>query len=112
MVDVERFRAELARRRAELEQALTTSGRFSKPVELDQASVGRLSRMDAIQQQEMALAAQRRHGHELARIDAALKRIEAGDYGWCVQCDAEIPERRLALDPAAPLCVQCAGKGT
>jgi DnaK suppressor protein len=59
----------------------------------------------------MALAAQRRHAQQIARIDAALQRMEAGDYGYCVQCDAEVPARRLELDPAAPLCVGCAGKG-
>lgn len=54
------------------------------PVTLDQESVGRLSRIDAMQVQAMALAAQRQRQAERSRIDAALMRIDSGDYGWCV----------------------------
>lgn len=77
-------------------------------VTLDQQSVGRLSRMDAMQAQSMALAAQRRRDAELQRIEQAFKRLEDGDFGYCVECDAEIPLKRLELDPAATHCVACA----
>lgn len=79
-------------------------------VTLDQQSVGRLSRMDALQAQSMALAAQRRRENELQRIEEAVRRLEEGDFGYCVECDAEIPLKRLELDPAASHCVACAGK--
>lgn len=91
---------------------LTESGAHSRaPVELDQTRVGRLSRMDAIQQQAMALEADRRRTIELHRIDAALKRIEDGEYGYCLQCGGEIAAKRLDLDPTAPLCINCAREG-
>lgn len=77
-------------------------------VELDQTRVGRLSRMDALQNQAMALEAERRRRLELQRIDASLKRLEAGDYGYCVACGERIPVRRLELDPTLPTCVACA----
>lgn len=77
-------------------------------VTLDQQSVGRLSRMDAMQAQSMAVAAQRRRDNELQRIEQAFKRLEQGDFGYCVECDAEIPLERLELDPAATHCVTCA----
>lgn len=79
-------------------------------VELDQTRQGRLSRMDAMQQQAMAAETGRRRTAELPRVDAALARIDAGDYGFCRHCDEAIPEGRLRIDPAATLCVGCAEK--
>ncbi len=79
-------------------------------VELDQTSVGRLSRMDALQAQAMALETGRRRETELKKIELALGRIEAGEYGFCASCDEEIPLKRLEMDPATPICVNCASK--
>ncbi|MDB2437773.1 TraR/DksA C4-type zinc finger protein [Hellea sp.] len=79
-----------------------------KPVALDQQSVGRLSRMDSLQVQAMDKAQETARQKRLVRIDAALIRLEAGDYGYCVTCDEEIGARRLELDPAVPLCIRCA----
>ena len=78
------------------------------PVELDQQAVGRLSRMDALQVQAMALETSRRRGVELRRIATALARIDEGEYGYCLECGEEIAVRRLELAPAAPLCIACA----
>ena len=78
------------------------------PVELDQQAVGRLSRMDALQVQAMALETSRRRAVELRRIAAALARMDEGDYGYCLECGEEIAARRLELDPAVPLCIGCA----
>ncbi|QIG80044.1 TraR/DksA family transcriptional regulator [Stakelama tenebrarum] len=78
------------------------------PVPLDQESVGRLSRMDAMQVQAMALAADRRRQAERARIDAALARIEEDEFGWCVECGDAIAPARLAHDPAVSHCINCA----
>jgi len=78
------------------------------PVELDQSAVGRLSRMDAIQQQAMAAAQSRRRAGRLRAIAAALKRIDEDEFGWCEACGEEIAMRRLELDPAAPRCIGCA----
>lgn len=82
----------------------------TRPVKLDQSSVGRLSRMDAIQSQAMAQENKRRRSVQLLRISAALERIEAGEYGYCAACDEEINRRRLEVDPAAPFCVSCASR--
>ena len=84
-----------------------TSGERA-PVELDQQAVGRLSRMDALQVQAMALETSRRRAAELQRIAAALARIDEGEYGTCLECGEEIAVRRLELAPAAPLCIACA----
>ena len=86
----------------------TAAGR--RPVALDQQSVGRLSRMDALQDQAMALATEERRRLRRRQIEAALRRIEAGEFGFCAVCGEDIPPRRLALDPAIATCVGCAGR--
>ena len=80
-----------------------------KTVELDQQSIGRLSRMDALQQQQaMAKADGVRRAGARRRLVAALDRIETGDYGFCGDCGEPIAEKRLEIDPAITLCVSCA----
>ncbi len=92
----------------ELAALSETAAEDRKPVSLDQQSVGRLSRQDSLQVQAMAKAANARRAGELRRIDAALHRIEEGEYGWCVECGEAIGEKRLEIDPAAPRCRACA----
>ena len=85
-----------------------TAAEDRKPVGLDQQSVGRLSRQDSLQVQAMAKAAEARRTAELRRIDAALQRVEDGEYGYCVECGEAIDPKRLEIDPAAPRCRDCA----
>ncbi len=80
----------------------------SAPVELDQARVGRLSRMDAMQHQQMAKAAARLVDIERQRIQTALRRMESDEYGYCILCDEEIAEKRLRFDPSLLTCISCA----
>lgn len=107
-MDLEAARDRLTAARAELEALREQSAEARAPVTLDQQSVGRLSRMDALQGQAMAQAAEQRRATETARIDAALIRIDDGSYGECLRCGKEIAEKRLEIDPAATLCVDCA----
>lgn len=96
---------------AELEELRETSEQSSaarKPVMLDQQSVGRLSRMDAIQQQAMAAAQEARRLGRVRAIDAALTRIDSGDFGWCDDCGDFIGRKRLEYDPCLMLCLDCA----
>ncbi len=104
----EPFKKRLQDERAEILKAVHDTSDNRKPVELDQQSVGRLSRMDAIQGQAMAKAQEGRRQQRLMLIEAALKRYEAGDYGYCTECDELIPLGRLDVDPAVPRCVGCA----
>ncbi len=112
MQDTETIREALLAKREELKQLDESSAADSATVELDQQKVGRLSRMDALQAQEMALATKRRREIEHGRIDAALKRLDDDTYGECLGCGEEIGEKRLALDPATPTCIDCARKGS
>jgi DnaK suppressor protein len=110
-IDETEIRARLEAEKAELQRLADATAGDAKPVELDQTKVGRLSRMDAIQIQAMSAEAGRRRALEIQRIDAALKRIDEGGYGYCTACGDEIATKRLESDPAAPLCIGCAGRG-
>lgn len=107
MTAEEARKALLARREA-LRREAATNADARDTVELQQDSVGRLSRMDALQQQAMAQASERRRQAESSRIEAALARIDAGEWGYCVNCGEDIAEARLAHDPSVAACVKCA----
>ena len=92
--------------KAKLTEALATSTDSARTVELDQP-IGRLSRMDAIQQQKMARANRRSHELRLGLIAAALAAIERGEYGLCRVCEEPIGMARLKAKPETPLCLGC-----
>ena len=109
-VDNKQFRDRLLALRDELENIAATSEESAAVVELDQSKVGRLSRMDAIQAQAMAQASGQRRDETMRRIAAALRRIDDGDYGICIECAGAIDPRRLEFDPTVALCIDCASK--
>ena len=109
-IDLAHYKKILLHRQKEIIAMQQTTNDSTRPVDLDQSSVGRLSRMDAMQSQAMALENKRRREIELTRIDAALERIKEEEYGYCAACDEEIDQRRLSVDPANPFCVKCASK--
>ena len=89
-------------------KAQETGDQAEQTVELDQTRVGRLSRMDAMQAQAMSKETGRRRRVKLLQIDAALKRIEEDDYGYCQECGEDIAPARLGVDPTVLLCITCA----
>jgi len=93
---------------ADLEALSETSSEARETVVLDQQSVGRLSRMDAMQGQAMAKAAEQRRRARVSMIKAALQRLDDGEYGECEECGEPIPAGRLAIDPTVTACVACA----
>ncbi|MCP5110114.1 MAG: hypothetical protein GY953_04690 [bacterium] len=101
------YRELLISLRAELEAALAADAEETSPVEPDRA-IGRLTRQDAIQSQQMALEIRRRNQGRLRQIEQALKRIEDGSYGECARCEEEISEARLKVRPETPICIDCA----
>lgn len=107
---IEKFRQMLEKLAAEVRASLSESSDQTKPVALD-SSIGRLSRMDAMQSQQMALALKQRQQAQLSRVERALQSIENGTYGKCRRCGGEIAEERLEVQPDAILCVKCASQG-
>lgn len=106
----EKFKQTLLAMQAELRAADAETADQRAPVELDQQTVGRLSRMDALQVQAMAKESSRRRAVQMLRITAALMRLEEGEYGFCTECGDEIAERRLEVDPTSPHCIGCASR--
>jgi DnaK suppressor protein len=104
------LRQHLTRLRKELESIAETGAESSQVVELDQAKVGRLTRMDAMQAQAMAQATGQRREQMLRKIEAALSRIDNNDFGVCRVCAEPIPIQRLKIDPTATRCVDCASE--
>ena len=107
---VDGFHQQLLALRHELLEQKESAQEASATVELDQARVGRLSRMDAMQAQQMAMETDRRREIHLQKIDGALHRIESGDFGYCFVCGEEIDLRRLEVDPTNTRCIGCAEK--
>lgn len=107
---LEELRRELERELTRLQRSMRSTEAASNPVALDQTSVGRLSRMDAMANQEMAKALhEREQGLEL-QITEALQRIDEGRYGTCETCGAALPYGRLLVMPEARTCAGCGGR--
>ena len=109
-VGITNFKQQLESQQQNLQIQLQQSDDSTKPVTLDQQSVGRVSRIDAIQQQQMASA---NRGHTIAllkQVDAALKRIESDLYGLCLACDEPIALLRLQAQPHTANCISCQSK--
>ncbi|MCY4460108.1 MAG: TraR/DksA family transcriptional regulator [Albidovulum sp.] len=103
----------ILRKRLEAElQAILNDEQSSKEsrsvVKLDQTAIGRLSRMDSLQAQAMALASSRRRHNALKKIRAALQRCEDSEFGYCTNCGNPIAQARLEFDPSVATCIECA----
>ncbi len=106
--EIAAYRAQLTEALAALDRDDTRGASGQKTVDLDQQAVGRLSRMDALQNQAMAKATGARRTAQRKRIHAAFARMDAGEFGYCEDCGEEIPTPRLDLDPCVIKCVSCA----
>lgn len=102
----DQLRAQLLGMRRLLEERLQVLRQETLPVSLDQA-VGRLARIDMIQQQQMASGQQQRLNVELRQVEAAMDRLSQKQFGLCVQCRNPIPFERLKIRPVTILCHQC-----
>jgi DnaK suppressor protein len=90
----------------EIARLLASSSAGAEPVNLDQP-IGRLSRMDAMQQQSMVQANRTASRRQLELVNAALRRIQEHEYGFCLGCEEAIPFSRLKVKPETTLCIDC-----
>lgn len=107
-LNLSEFKALLLQYQEELLKVEASGEAASQVVELDQTTVGRLTRMDALQAQAMSVTADQRRKLELQRITAAFKRLETGDYGCCLSCGEIINPLRLKSNLTVTLCIDCA----
>ena len=101
------FRPYIVKRLAEIEQELVELAESTEVIAPD-VSIGRLSRLDSMQHQQMALAGKQRHEEERTRLVTAEFRIDEGTYGSCLLCGNDIATERLEYQPDAVSCVPCA----
>ncbi len=106
--DLQRYQAALTALSRQLKAELITFADRGNTVDLDQAAVGRLSRIDAMQQQQMAKAERRRLEVRQQQVERALARVLGDEFGDCLRCGETISIRRLTARPEAPFCIACA----
>jgi DnaK suppressor protein len=107
--ELEQLIAALDRALRKLERSMRTTEETLRPVKLDQTAVGRLSRIDLLQNQGLARNLQEREQAKLGQVTTAFQRIEAGTYGVCTECGGPIPFGRLEVFPETPTCTACSG---
>lgn len=103
---LEARRQDLLKIHAELTQLVDAATDAIKPVDVDEP-IGRLSRVEAMQEQRMSAENRQSAQRRRRQVEAALARIEAGVYGDCEACGEPIEPRRLEVQPEAPLCIDC-----
>jgi DnaK suppressor protein len=101
------LRTEIESRMADTEASVETLREQTKPVP-PSCSLGRLTRMDAIQQKQMAEANLKQAESNLSKLKRALERLDEDDFGICASCGGEIPAGRIMAVPEARVCVPCA----
>lgn len=107
-LDMDDVRRCLLEQRQQLVEESDASADSRDTVTLDQTSTGRLTRMDALQTQAMAQAAQRRREVAIRFIDLVLTRIDDDCFGECIECGEYISPKRLGLNYATLKCIDCA----
>jgi len=91
----------------ETERDIANLEELTKPIAPDNA-VGRLSRMDAINNRSINQAALTTSRHKLSMLNRALDRIHDSEFGICADCGNPIPAGRIMIMPETNLCVHCA----
>lgn len=109
-MNMEQFRARLLIEQRETVEVIQQAQQSAASVELDQSSVGRVSRIDALQQQALAQGLLERLALRKRKVEAALARHDAGTYGRCCACRDDIEPERLNADPAVVFCHECAAE--
>lgn len=79
---------------------------LTRPVEPENA-IGRISRMDAINNKSVTEAALRKARQKLEKLKFAQSKVDEENFGVCIQCKAPIPLGRLLIMPQSQTCVKC-----
>ena len=106
MEGIKKYREQLEESLVEIEQYLEKTEESAEAVSPDKG-LGRLSRMEAMQDQQLMLEARRRKKMQKVAVQSALQRIENGQFGICIFCGNLIPEERLEVAPESSSCVNC-----
>lgn len=96
----------LDKEKIKLVKKITELKELTKPIEPD-CAIGRVSRMDAINNKSINQAALQKANDKLNKINISLERINDKDFGCCINCGDKIPIQRLLIMPGAQ-CIKCA----
>ncbi len=105
--DVDQLRQQLESELGKLLRSMEITDEAARPVELDQQAVGRLSRMDSLQNQHLTQNLKEREQVRVAALSRALQRMNEGTYGKCTGCGEGIQAGRLFVFPEAERCTAC-----
>ena len=97
----------IAKRIVKVEKKVVNYEEMTQPIKPEN-SIGRLSRLDAINNKSVVEAALRRAKENLNALKAAVESIEEEEFGLCKGCGNAIPMGRIVLKPENPYCVSCA----
>ena len=100
------IKKDLLVRRHEIVNKLSDAQDQSKMIETDIAQ-DLADKAESSYTKEFLLSLSNAERDELLQIDAGLKRIARGEYGFCQNCQKEIGKKRLAAIPWTPLCIDC-----
>ena len=104
--DLKSLQRRLRELREEIQSMLDASETGAAPVALDEP-IGRLSRVDALQQQNMTKSNRDAARLRIQQVESALLRFDDEEYGECLRCGEEIGLPRLEVKPEATLCIVC-----
>ena len=90
-----------------IKKGIASFKKLTRPIAPDNA-IGRLTRMEAINSKSINEAALSKLKNTLPKLERALIKIDAPEFGLCGECEEPIPFARLMIMPQADLCVQCA----
>ena len=103
---LEGYATQLTALKSELQSEIDQSAAESSPVQLD-GTMGRISRMDAMQVQQLALEVKRQRLERLKQVDGAFLRVKKGRFGLCARCNNPISFPRLDAVPDTVFCLPC-----
>ena len=105
----EQLKIKIEQKIKQTEQEVTELEELTKPISPEN-SIGRISRMDAINNKSVAEAALRSSRKKLGSLKFALSKIDSLDFGLCTVCKNPIPPARLMFMPESTRCVRCADR--
>ena len=100
------YRSRLEALRDQLNETRASIEESAQVVDLDEP-IGRLSRMDALQQQKRAEQHKQRHRLRTRQVADALRRVDDETYGECIRCGDDIHQARLDAFPEVAVCLDC-----
>ena len=105
-MDKELMKIEIEKRIKKIQSEIDELKEMANPVSPDNA-IGRISRMDAINNKSVVEASIRNLEKKLKGLEYALQNLHKPEFGFCAKCKQPIPEGRILLMPESRFCVKC-----